>query len=445
MRARRAGEAHRRRAMSALARAEDGADHPLGRARRLVEVDLLEHEEAREDERLDRGKALGAVDREAGRLGLARGRREAQAAEEPVEIEDAVAHAGRVRVAEEVVAAIDVERAAHGAWRGTAAGARRARARRRARACAGSTPTSTWCTPVDGSRTMRSVHSSWCGVPGIASSKRCESGPCPTSWRNAAASASCARSLVTCCQNGSSPWICAEAREEQLHHVRRADRVREARVLGAGKRERRDAELPDAAEALHLRRVHEARDDALLVGLERDEAVHGVAEDHARASAICGRRRAPSSPPDAHRETRTGRASTDVASRGARRRPRAGRALGVPRARETAPSLRARADRPGERLARRDERRRARASRLDASTRRRARASARAARRRRTRSTASGAPVAQEPRARRRDRDRRSRRRGSRAARARARRSPVVPLPGEEIDDEPARAASRTR
>ncbi|MEI2687853.1 MAG: hypothetical protein V9G14_17695 [Cypionkella sp.] len=36
---------------------QDRADHPLGRARRLVEVDLLEHEEPREQERLDGARA----------------------------------------------------------------------------------------------------------------------------------------------------------------------------------------------------------------------------------------------------------------------------------------------------------------------------------------------------------------------------------------------------
>ena len=90
------------------------ADHPLGRARRLVEVDLLEHEEARQDERLDRRAAPWRRRwRAPARVRVVAARREAQAAEEPVEIVDAVAHAGRVGVAEEVVAAVDVERAAH--------------------------------------------------------------------------------------------------------------------------------------------------------------------------------------------------------------------------------------------------------------------------------------------------------------------------------------------
>jgi hypothetical protein len=45
-----------------------------------------------------------------------------------------------------------------------------------------------------------------------------------------------------------------------------------------------DAELADAAKALQLRGVHEARDDRLFVGFERHEAVDGVAEDHGDTS-----------------------------------------------------------------------------------------------------------------------------------------------------------------
>src|SRR5687768_15899664 len=75
----------------------------------------------------------------------------------------------------------------------------------------------------------------------------------------------------------------AKPREEQLHDVARADGVGEARMLGARERIRRDAELPNATKALHLRCIDEARDDALFVGLERNEAVHRITKDHARA------------------------------------------------------------------------------------------------------------------------------------------------------------------
>ena len=78
-----------------------------------MEVDLLEHEEAREDERLDRREPLRAVDGQR-RSSLRADLGEPQAAEEPLEVVVAVAYARRVCVAEEVVAAVDVEGAADG-------------------------------------------------------------------------------------------------------------------------------------------------------------------------------------------------------------------------------------------------------------------------------------------------------------------------------------------
>ena len=81
----------------------------------------------------------------------------------------------------------------------------------------------------------------------------------------------------------------AKSRDEQLHHERRANGVREPRVLCAGKRQRCHAELTDAAETLNLGRVDEELDDALFVRLERDEAVHGIAKDHPRASRVARR------------------------------------------------------------------------------------------------------------------------------------------------------------
>ncbi len=94
---------------------EDRPDHPLGGARRLVQIHLLEHEEARGDERLDGRQPLRAVDGEHRGLFAARGgRREPQAAQQPVEVVEPVADARRVRVAQEIVAAVDVELPAHG-------------------------------------------------------------------------------------------------------------------------------------------------------------------------------------------------------------------------------------------------------------------------------------------------------------------------------------------
>ena len=75
----------------------------------------------------------------------------------------------------------------------------------------------------------------------------------------------------------------AEAREEELHHERRADRVREARVLGPWKGERGDSELPYTPKPLHLRRVDEAWRDDLFFRLEGNETMNGITQNH-RAS-----------------------------------------------------------------------------------------------------------------------------------------------------------------
>ena len=76
----------------------------------------------------------------------------------------------------------------------------------------------------------------------------------------------------------------AQTREEALHHVSAADRVREAGVLGARKSER-------GHPSCRMRRsrctslVPSSRyDDRVLGGVERDEAVHGVAKDHVAGS-----------------------------------------------------------------------------------------------------------------------------------------------------------------
>jgi hypothetical protein len=59
----------------------------------------------------------------------------------------------------------------------------------------------------------------------------------------------------------------------------RADRVPEPRVLGAREGERGDAELPDPAQALNLRRVDERRDDGVLGPVERDDPVDWISKD----------------------------------------------------------------------------------------------------------------------------------------------------------------------
>jgi hypothetical protein len=57
----------------------------------------------------------------------------------------------------------------------------------------------------------------------------------------------------------------------------------ETRVIRPGVRERREAELANAAQALHFRGLEEPRNDLLLRCFERDQAVNGVAKDHAEA------------------------------------------------------------------------------------------------------------------------------------------------------------------
>ena len=71
-----------------------------------------------------------------------------------------------------------------------------------------------------------------------------------------------------------------EARQQAHHHVRSAERVREARVFGTGEHQRSEAELAHSAQPLHLARVEQRRDDRLCESLERNEPVHRIAEDH---------------------------------------------------------------------------------------------------------------------------------------------------------------------
>jgi hypothetical protein len=78
--------------------------------------------------------------------------------------------------------------------------------------------------------------------------------------------------------NGAKPC------EEQLHDERGAERVRESGVLGPGEGHGSDAELSNATEPLELGRRQEQLDDVLLLGLEGDEAVDGVSQDHAGRS-----------------------------------------------------------------------------------------------------------------------------------------------------------------
>lgn len=74
----------------------------------------------------------------------------------------------------------------------------------------------------------------------------------------------------------------AHAIEVALHHVRRADRVREARVLAARERQRGQPERPDPPQTLDLRTREQPRDPPFSRAGERDQAVNGIAQDHRR-------------------------------------------------------------------------------------------------------------------------------------------------------------------
>jgi hypothetical protein len=69
----------------------------------------------------------------------------------------------------------------------------------------------------------------------------------------------------------------AKPRDEPLHHERRADGMREARVIGARVRVRSEPKLSHATKALHFGRFKETDDDFLLGRLERDEPMHWIA------------------------------------------------------------------------------------------------------------------------------------------------------------------------
>src|SRR5258708_30910612 len=75
-----------------------------------------------------------------------------------------------------------------------------------------------------------------------------------------------------------------KSREKKLHHERRAERMREPRVLGPWKCERRHPELPNTAKALHFGRVDERLDDALFVGLECHEPMNRIPQNHVECS-----------------------------------------------------------------------------------------------------------------------------------------------------------------
>src|SRR5512140_1368738 len=79
-----------------------------------------------------------------------------------------------------------------------------------------------------------------------------------------------------------------EPARHSLRDVKRAERVPEARVLGAGVDEPGKAHLLDAPQALHRVRIEEVRDRS-IAALELDEPVYRVAKHavlHARTLAF---------------------------------------------------------------------------------------------------------------------------------------------------------------
>ncbi len=88
----------------------------------------------------------------------------------------------------------------------------------------------------------------------------------------------------------------AEAAQNALHDMQRAQAVTEARVLGAVVRPEGRAQLANAAQALELRRVDQIQQPAMP---HDDEAVHGIHErffDIPASHRHVGHRLSPSTP-----------------------------------------------------------------------------------------------------------------------------------------------------
>ena len=69
----------------------------------------------------------------------------------------------------------------------------------------------------------------------------------------------------------------AQSRDEQLHHVCRAEGMTKARVLGSWEGQASEPQLTNSSQALHLGGVEQAKHDGLLVALEADKTVNGIA------------------------------------------------------------------------------------------------------------------------------------------------------------------------
>ncbi len=71
-----------------------------------------------------------------------------------------------------------------------------------------------------------------------------------------------------------------QTRHETNHDVRGSNRVGKARVISTRVCQRSQPQLADTPQALHLACFEKLRDQAILLGLESNQAVHGVAQDH---------------------------------------------------------------------------------------------------------------------------------------------------------------------
>jgi len=69
----------------------------------------------------------------------------------------------------------------------------------------------------------------------------------------------------------------AQAREQPHHDVCGTDAMSEARVLRAGKNQRREAQLAHVAQTLQLTRIEQRRDHALVRAFERHQAMNRIA------------------------------------------------------------------------------------------------------------------------------------------------------------------------
>ena len=88
------------------------------------------------------------------------------------------------------------------------------------------------------------------------------------------------RLLVELLRLGELVTACVDSVEKRLHDVGCADGVGEARVLGARKHERGEAELPHTTESLHFSGVEQRSNDPLRHAFKGDQTVDRVPEDH---------------------------------------------------------------------------------------------------------------------------------------------------------------------